>query len=87
MSRMSAAAFMAGSFHNHTPASASVLAQKSVYVDSRSRVVYALPNGDHVRVIHDHGDRIRPTVSFQLVGGIVVVANLVDASLAWTVAS
>jgi hypothetical protein len=59
----------------------------AAYVDTRPRVAYRLRDGSEVAVIFDHGDLIPFEVTFQLPGGSVTLIQIVDSSLAGTVAA
>jgi hypothetical protein len=44
--------------------------------DTRPRYPYLLPDGRTIRVIHDHGELPRQTVTYDLGGGQIVIAIL-----------
>lgn len=78
-----ARAFGAQAFHN-LPSQPCSKSPDAPYVDSRPRIDYVLADGTVLPIVHDHGDLIRPTVTFQRKGGEIVDAKLRDGRLAWT---
>ncbi len=46
--------------------------------DTRPRFPYRLPDGTLVRVIYDHGEAPASKITFQLKGGEIVFATLVQ---------
>ena len=50
--------------------------------DSRPRVDYVLPDGEVVRIICDHGEEPKPTITFEKYGEVVIAdrADLVESN-------
>ncbi len=49
--------------------------------DTRPRITYRLPDGELVKIIHDHGQIPTETITFTLKGGEIVDATLVRRSV------